>query len=375
MARIIYGVSGEGSGHSSRAKVIASYLEKQGHSVKIISYDRGYANLKGDFDVIETEGLHIASVDNKIDVIETFANNLKRLPQGFEKGSIIKQELFKDFEPHCVLTDLEPVSAYMANYYDLPLISIDNQHRLRYMEYECPSILLADKELTKSVIRGIVPRPDVSLVTTFYFGRVTNHRTFLFSPILRDEVLALKNTVSDHILVYLTSGFDSFLEMVGRFKRERFIVYGYDRDETVDNITYKQFSKEGFLSDFASCKAVMATAGFTLLTESLFLKKPYFAMPMKGQFEQEINGLFLESLGYGKNCRAISEEKIGSFLYHLPEYYQNLEHYITHGNSSICHKLDELLESQGELAKEFHKRRDPQHKVDELKKRLSGTGQ
>ncbi len=39
------------------------------------------------------------------------------------------------------------------------------------------------------MIRAMVPQPDVSLVTTFYIGRVTNDRTFLFRPILRREVV------------------------------------------------------------------------------------------------------------------------------------------------------------------------------------------
>ncbi len=358
MAKIVYGVSGEGSGHSSRAKVIAAHLESHGHSVKIISYDRGLRNLKDEFDVTETEGLHISSADNKIDLAETFGNNLKRLPLGFEKGRNIRQKLFRDFKPDCVISDFEPMSSYFANHYNIPLITIDNQHRLRYMRYECPPQFLADKEITKNLIRAIVPRPDVSLVSTFYFGELKNERTFLFSPILREEVLSLKSSCEGHILVYLTSGFDTFLDAIAAFSRETFIVYGYNRDETVGNITYKSFSNEGFLHDFASSKAVMATAGFTLLTESLFLRKPYFAMPMKGQFEQEINGLFLEKLQYGKNCRSVTEEVLASFLYHIPDYRSNLESYKVEDNSAITGKLDELLENDCELLKEFHRKRN-----------------
>jgi len=47
------------------------------------------------------------------------------------------------------------------------------------------------------------------------------------------------------------------------------IVYGYDCNDQDGSIVYKRFSKSGFLEDLASCKAVIATAGFTLMTESL----------------------------------------------------------------------------------------------------------
>ena len=57
MARIVYGLSGEGSGHSSRSQQMARHLVAQGHEVKLASYDRGYRNLKEEFDMLEIEGL------------------------------------------------------------------------------------------------------------------------------------------------------------------------------------------------------------------------------------------------------------------------------------------------------------------------------
>ena len=66
MAKIVYGVSGEESGYSSRAREMIKHLKQLGHTVKLVSYDRGYNNLKSDFDVFEIEGLHIASSDNRV---------------------------------------------------------------------------------------------------------------------------------------------------------------------------------------------------------------------------------------------------------------------------------------------------------------------
>ncbi len=208
MTKIIYGVSGEGSGHSSRAKEIATYLIKQGHAVKIVSYDRGYANLKDHFDCFETEGLSIASEENQVSVVKTFTDNISRLPEGFKKLNQLR-DLFKSFKPDCVITDFEPMTAYLAKHYELPLITLDNQHRMRYMEYSVAKELDKDRIVTETVIRAMVPSPDVSLVTTFYWGKLKNERTFLFPPILRREVADLKSVTGGKILVYLTSGFDS----------------------------------------------------------------------------------------------------------------------------------------------------------------------
>jgi uncharacterized protein (TIGR00661 family) len=356
MAKLIYGVSGEGSGHSSRAREMITHLESAEHAVKVASYDRGYKNLSPDFDVLEIEGLSIASVENRVSVVETFVDNLSRLSDGIRKLGDLRK-LFREFQPDCVITDFEPMTAYLANHHDLPLITVDNQHRIRYMEHPCPSHLRADALVTETVIRAMVPRPDVSLVTTFYFGEVSNDRTFLFPPILRERIFDLEPTRDDLVLVYCTQAFESILEMLQQFPRERFFVYGFDREATEGNLQFRPFSREGFAADLARSKAVIATAGFTLMTESLYLGKPYLALPMRGQFEQELNAILLAELRYGKNGREATVEGVGEFLYRLPEYRERLTSYDAGDNGAIKDKLDELLADNCAEASRFHARR------------------
>jgi UDP:flavonoid glycosyltransferase YjiC (YdhE family) len=67
MANLLYGVNGEGSGHSSRAREVIAHLEEQGHRVHVASFDRGYRNLKDNFDVTETStGCALAYVENRV---------------------------------------------------------------------------------------------------------------------------------------------------------------------------------------------------------------------------------------------------------------------------------------------------------------------
>ena len=49
-----------------------THLLKMGHTVKVASYNRGYSNLKDDFDVLEIEGFSIISEDNKVSIGKTF---------------------------------------------------------------------------------------------------------------------------------------------------------------------------------------------------------------------------------------------------------------------------------------------------------------
>jgi uncharacterized protein (TIGR00661 family) len=149
VARIVYGVSGEGSGHSSRARQIRQHLLSRDHEVWLVSYDRGYLYLKDEFDVFETEGLRIANVENKVSVVKTFTENIRRLPQGHKRLQQLRQTLFKECQPHCVITDFEPMTAYLANHERLSVITVDNQHRMRYQEYDYPPDLKMECQLTK----------------------------------------------------------------------------------------------------------------------------------------------------------------------------------------------------------------------------------
>jgi hypothetical protein len=101
----------------------------------------------------------------------------------------------------------------------------------------------------------------------------------------------------------------------------------------------------------------MATAGFTLMTEAFYLRKPYLALPMRGQFEQELNGYLLARLKYGVNLRRIRTEAVGNFLYRLPDYTDNLNAYRAEDNRAIKAKLRELLADNCLQAKAFYNKR------------------
>jgi UDP:flavonoid glycosyltransferase YjiC (YdhE family) len=101
----------------------------------------------------------------------------------------------------------------------------------------------------------------------------------------------------------------------------------------------------------------MATAGFTLLTESFYLKKPYLALPMQGQFEQEINGFLMAKLNYGINLRRVNAGAIGNFLYRVPDFKAKLTGYQAQDNSRVKDKLEELLDDNCSVAWKFHRKR------------------
>ena len=98
MAKVVYGVSGEGSGHSSRAKLVGRHLLDSGHELKIVSYGRGYENLRGSFDLLDIVGLSIASRDNTVSLLKTLSENIAKLPDGTRAFNKLRAA-FKAFQP------------------------------------------------------------------------------------------------------------------------------------------------------------------------------------------------------------------------------------------------------------------------------------
>ncbi len=352
MARIIYGFSGEGSGHATRTREMVVHLAGLGHELRLTSYDRGYAALRDDFNVMEIEGLAIASSDNRVSVFKTIRDNLKRLPA--EASSLHKMKgLFNDFKPDAVVCDFEPLTAYLAAHFDVPLITVDNQHRMRYVEHEVPPGHEINAKITRHIVQAMVPWPNVSLITAFVPGETSNDHSFIFPPIVSERIRSLTRSCGEHTLVYLTSGFDSLLPVLKSFPREKFFIYGYNRDETDGNLKYLPKSQNGFADHLASASAVIATAGFTLISEALYLRKPYMALPMDGQFEQELNAWQLTNSGYGMGCETPNADAVGHFLYRRDEYRQKLQQYSEDDGSLIKEYLGKLVANDAAMARQF----------------------
>ena len=78
--------------------------------------------------------------------------------------------------------------------------------------------------------------------------------------------------------------------------------------------------QERFIDDLAGCQAVVSTAGNQLVGEALHLGKPLLVIPEPRNFEQAVNGHFLEERGAGW-CETgpLTPTRLGTFLERLDE--------------------------------------------------------
>src|SRR6201984_863103 len=297
MPNILYGVNGEGAGHSSRAREVIAHLESQGHRVHVASFDRGYRNLKDDFDVTEIDGLRLADVHNRVRYRKTVLRNLLHLPQTTRMVRFLEREA-GSWDLDMVITDYDPITCHVAHRLRLPVIGIDNQHLLTDTEITYPREYRRDAAAAKLVTRLMTPHADAYLVISFFTAPVKKRNTFLFPPLLRQEILAATPSVGEHVLVYVTSPAPALAKVLSSV-RGRLIAYGFGREGEDGNILYRTPSLDGFMRDLTSASALVANAGFSLVTEALHLGKPYLAVPVSHQFEQIFNAYWLGKAGYG----------------------------------------------------------------------------
>lgn len=340
MANLLYGVNGEGSGHSTRSKEIIQHLQRKGHTVHVASFDRGLQNLSADFDVAEIYGLRLAYVRNQVRYGKTVLRNLFSAP-GAVRSIRQLMRLADDWDVQAVITDFEPLSARVAHHKHLPLISIDNQHCLTHARISYPRQYCKEAAAAKLVTRLMVPRADAVLITSF-FSAPLRHEACLFPPILRSEVLQTKATEGGEVLVYVTA---PSRELAAALKqvRQSFICYGFGRTGQDGNLLFKAPSMSAFLADLGSCKSVIANSGFSLISEALYLGKPFLAWPVKRQFEQIFNAYYIGQTGCGRYWGDLNKERIESFLFNHDAYRQKLADYPRRDNSALLAKVDELV--------------------------------
>ena len=323
---ILYGVSGEGFGHSSRAMYIADFLEKQGHNVLILTFGKGLI-LKKRFKVFKIKGITLEIIKGKLDKGKTVQKNLGRISKTLFKWGKIHR-LVRRFKPDLCISDMEFFVPIISNWYKLPLISIDNQHRLTHLDINIPRKYYSDYLSAKAAINTFVSKANYFIITYFSKEKIIKSKrknTTLVSPIIRPEVKRLKPRNGDKILVYLTRKNNALLKVISKIKNEVFVVYGYNSHKQKGNLQFK--TKETFLSDLQKCRAVIGTAGFTLIAEAIYLRKPFLAIPVSGQFEQIQSALFLKSSGFGDYVDELTEKDVVYFLYNLEKYSKKIKTY------------------------------------------------
>jgi uncharacterized protein (TIGR00661 family) len=351
--KILYGVVGEGMGHAIRSRAVIGHLvHDEKHQVAVVVSGRAYEVLKKYFpDVHDIWGLIMTYRDNEFKVVRSIVENIKQSLTGIPDNIIRYMEIAESFEPECVISDFESWSYLFGIRHGLPILCIDNIQMIARCTHPEEFVRLHEKDflVTKAFVKGKLPLCHHYYVTTFFYPEVRKPRTTLVPPVLRREILEARPSEGEHVLVYQTSDSAGNLPAVLKSLDVPFVVYGYRRDigEDVEDgsVRFRPFDESAFIRDLASARAVIANGGFTLLGEAVHLCKPVLSVPVKAQFEQVLNGWYLERLGYGCTVGELDAAAIRHFLSRLDSYREKLASYDrSEGNGRLFALLDEHLD-------------------------------
>ncbi len=350
--RILYGVTGEGMGHAMRSRVVLDELAKR-HEIQVVVSGRAADYLaQRASEVLSVQriwGYTLAYEENELKKWRTVVQNLRGALTGLPKNVRAYLDVAERFEPEVVITDFETWSYLFGLRHELPIISVDNMQIINRCVH-APELLAGcenDYRLTNAVVKAKIPGAFHYHITTFFYPPTRKPDTSLHPPILRPEILAARAEPGQHLLVYQTSTSNRALPEILRRCGRECRVYGLRRDlasEVVDgNLRYRPFSEAGFIDDLRTAAGVVASAGFTLMGEAVYLRRPMLAVPLTGQFEQVLNARYLQRLGFGLAAEAITPACLGQFIEALPDLERNLGLYRQDGNRDLLESLERTL--------------------------------
>jgi uncharacterized protein (TIGR00661 family) len=350
--KILYGVVGEGMGHAMRSRVVLDHLTRA-HDVQVVVSGRAYDYLRqraGEhLAVRKIWGYTLVYEDNEVRMWRTLGHNLKGAVAGWPENIRAYVEVADRFEPDVVISDFETWSYLFAQRHGLPVISIDNMQIINRCTH-APELLSGVEDefrLTNALVKAKVAGAFHYHITTFFYPPVRKPRTTLHPPILRPEILAARPEPGGHLLVYQTSTSNDALVEALRASGRECRVYGLRRDLKDDlvegNLRYRPFSEAGFVDDLRTSAGVIASAGFTLMGEAVYLRRPMLALPVRAQFEQILNARYLEQEGYGLAAEALDAPTLARFVERLPDFTAALARYHQNGNADLLGALDGTL--------------------------------
>jgi uncharacterized protein (TIGR00661 family) len=332
--RILYGVAGEGMGHATRSRVVIDHLARQ-HEVEVVVSGRAHDYLKARehdrLGVTRIWGLSIVYEDNQVRHLRTILSNLKgAFTGGLPRNVKAYFDMATQFRPDVVVSDFETWSYLYGTLHGLPVVSLDNNQIVNRCAF--PDEVLAGKEAeyltAKAIVKAKLPGCFHYLITSFFRPEITHPRTTLHPPVLRPEIRAARPEAGEHLLVYQTSTSNEALPGILASSGRECRVYGLRRDLTAEvregRLRYRPFSEAAFIEDLRTARAVISGGSFTLMSEAVHLGRPMLSVPVKKQFEQILNGRYLQKLGFGLTGEEVTAALLGELLERTGEFERNL---------------------------------------------------
>jgi uncharacterized protein (TIGR00661 family) len=278
--RILYAVQATGNGHIARAMQLMPYLQQYGEVDVFLSGSN--SNLDAALPVkYRSKGLSLfygnrGGLDYKKMWKEL---KLSRIWKEANDLPVDKYDL--------VINDFESITAIACKLKKVP--SIGFGHQASFISDNSP------KPKKKDFIGEWVLK-NYATATSYIGLHFESYDDFIFSPIIKDNIIQATPSNEGHVSVYLSHYSDEVVvDALSKCKDVPFQVFS-KKVKTVEqkgNITLMPISNEGFNNSMISSAGVITGAGFETPAEALYLGKKLLCLPIRGQYEQLCNAAAL----------------------------------------------------------------------------------
>jgi uncharacterized protein (TIGR00661 family) len=279
--KILYAIQATGNGHISRAMELMPYLQQYGQVDVFLSGSN--SNLQPDLPVqFKSKGVSLFYGNTGgLDYLRMWKElSLKRIWQEANQLPVEKYDV--------VLNDFESITSLACRLKKVP--SIGFGHQASFRSKHTP-------RTTKKDIAGEIVLQHYGSATEYVGLHFRSYDDFIFSPVIKQEILQADPTDKGHTTVYLSHYSDEVvLKALHKIDGSRFEVFSKKVKEKMvsGNTTLLPVNNEQFTQSLIHSHGVITGAGFETPAEALYLGKKLLVLPIMGQYEQLCNAAALK---------------------------------------------------------------------------------
>jgi uncharacterized protein (TIGR00661 family) len=282
--KILYAIQGTGNGHLSRSMDIVPLLKKMGDVDVLVSGTQGDLSLPFQVKYVLHGFGFVFGKKGGVDIWASFVRS--RLRKFIGEINNLPVENYD-----LIINDFEPVSSWACYLKNKPCIGLSHQ-----------AAVLADKApkpddtdmMGKLILKNYAP---VTAQYGFHFDKFDNN---IFTPVIRQQVREQVIENKGHYTVYLPAYDDKRLvKRLTEFSDIQWDVFSKHNKKTFKhkNVSIQPIDNEKFIKSMAQSAAVLCGGGFETPAEALYMKKKLLVIPMKTQYEQQLNAAALKQMG------------------------------------------------------------------------------
>ncbi|MCU4154821.1 glycosyl transferase [Carboxylicivirga sp. A043] len=325
--KILYAIQGTGNGHIARAFDVIPHLQRHGEVDLLVSGIQCDIKLPWAIKYRFYGLSFIFGKNGGVDLKETLLK--------FRPHRLLKEIYSVPVHQYdLVINDFEPVTAWACKFRNVKCVALSHQSAVLHPEAPKPEV----KDLMgRAILKYYAP---VSTAQGFHFKTMGET---VSTPVIRDDIRWSKKTDKGHYTVYLPSySNDKIIAILSQFPQIEWQVFSKHSNTAFQagNVHINPVNKEQFTKSFVSSKGVLCNAGFETPAEALFLGKKLCVIPMNGQYEQQCNAAFLESMGVTR-LNSFSRE-----IHKIQAWLASDEHLQVNYPDNLSDVVDEMIYSQ-----------------------------